>query len=255
MNDLSGKSALITGAGNGIGRESAIRIATDGAAIMCADLDTAAAENTANIIIQQGGKAEALTLDVASEDAVKSAIQDTATAFGRLDVIFNNAGIGGGTDWHKTISVNLSGVYYGLPHGALYMAEHGGGAIINTSSIAGLVGVVGPAATKSVAEIGPGAGSYVAAKHGVVGLTRQYAVMFGKHGVRVNAIAPGYIETAMTENIRGIPESLEFLEALHPIGRLGLPEEIAAAAAFLASDDASFITGVTLPVDGGYTAR
>ena len=121
--------------------------------------------------------------------------------------------------------------------------------------IAGAFGVVGPAATKSMAEIGPGPGSYVAAKHGVVGLTRQYAVMFGKHGVRVNAIAPGYIETAMTENIRGIPESLEFLEALHPIGRLGLPEEIAAAAAFLASDDASFITGVTLPVDGGYTAR
>ena len=255
MNDLSGKSALITGAGNGIGRESAIRIATNGAAIMCADLDSAAAQNTANIIIQQGGKAEALTLDVANEDAVKSAIQDTATAFGGLDVIFNNAGIGGGTDWHKTISINLSGVYYGLHHGAVYMAEHGGGAIINTSSIAGLVGVVGPAATKSMAEIGPGPGSYVAAKHGVVGLTRQYAVMFGKHGVRVNAIAPGYIETAMTENIRGIPESLEFLEALHPIGRLGLPEEIAAAAAFLASDDASFITGVTLPVDGGYTAR
>ncbi len=255
MNDLSSKSALITGAGNGIGRESAIRIATNGAAIMCADLDSAAAQNTANIIIQQGGKAEALTLDVANEDAVKSAIQDTATAFGGLDVIFNNAGIGGGTDWHKTISINLSGVYYGLHHGAVYMAEHGGGAIINTSSIAGLIGVVGPAATKSMAEIGPGPGSYVAAKHGVVGLTRQYAVMFGKHGVRVNAIAPGYIETAMTENIRGIPESLEFLEALHPIGRLGLPEEIAAAAAFLASDDASFITGVTLPVDGGYTAR
>tara|TARA_E500000331_G_scaffold342685_2_gene376606 strand:+ start:421 stop:912 length:492 start_codon:yes stop_codon:yes gene_type:complete len=157
---------------------------------MCADLDSVAADNTANIINQQGGKAEALTLDVANEDAVKSAIQDTATAFGSLDVIFNNAGIGGGNDWHKTISVNLSGVYYGLHHGAVYMAENGGGAIINTSSLAGLVGVAGPPGVRPVAEIGPGPGAYVAAKHGVVGLTRQYAIMFGAHGVRVNAIAP-----------------------------------------------------------------
>lgn len=254
MSDLSGKSGLITGAGNGIGREAAIRMATDGAAIMCADLDAAAAENTANIIIQQGGKAAALSLDVANESAVKSAIQDTAAELGSLDIIFNNAGIAGG-DWDQTIAINLSGVYYGLHHGAVHMAEHGGGVIINTASVAGLVGLVGPAAAQSVAEIGAGAGSYVAAKHGVVGLTRQYAIMFGKHGVRVNAIAPGYIETAMTAEMRGMPGGVEFLETLHPIGRLGLPEDIAAAAAFLASDDAAFITGATLPVDGGYTAR
>jgi NAD(P)-dependent dehydrogenase (short-subunit alcohol dehydrogenase family) len=253
MSNLTGKAGLITGAGNGIGRESAIRMATDGAAIMCADLDIAGAENTANIIIQQGGKAEALNLDVTDESAIKSAIQDTASAFGSLDVIFNNAGIAGG-DWDTTIAINLSGVYYGLHHGAVHMAEHGGGVIINTASVAGMVALVGPAGP-SVSDIGPGAGSYTAAKHGVVGLTKQYAIMFGKHGVRVNAIAPGYIETAMTAEMRGMPGGAEFLRSLHPIGRLGLPEDIAAAAAFLASDDAAFITGITLPVDGGYTAR
>lgn len=168
-------------------------------------------------------------------------------------MIFNNAGIAGG-DWDTTIAINLSGVYYGLHHGAVHMAEHGGGVIINTASVAGMVALVGPAGP-SVSDIGPGAGSYTAAKHGVVGLTKQYAIMFGKHGVRVNAIAPGYIETAMTAEMRGMPGGAEFLRSLHPIGRLGLPEDIAAAAAFLASDDAAFITGITLPVDGGYTAR
>ncbi len=256
MANLETKVALITGAGSGIGRESAIRMATDGASIMCADLDVSSAKNTANIIIQQGGKAEAMELDVAIEASVKAAIYDTAETFGGLHVIFNNAGIGGsGLTWDKTISINLSGVYYGLFHGATFLAEHGGGSIINTASIAGLVGLVGPQTDDPTTELLPGAGAYIAAKHGVAGLTKQFAVSFGRRGVRVNAIAPGYIETPMTAEARETPEAVAFLESLHPMGRLGLPEEIAAAASFLASDDASFITGVILPVDGGYTAR
>ncbi|MEO2178142.1 MAG: SDR family NAD(P)-dependent oxidoreductase [bacterium] len=254
---LEKKVALITGAGSGIGRESALRMANDGASVMCADLDVKSAENTSNIIIQQGGKAAVQELDVADEASVKAAIHHTADTFGDLDIIFNNAGIGGaGLGWDKTISINLSGVYYGLFHGAPFLAARGGGVIINTASVAGLVGLTGPRIEQLPdTELQPGAGAYVAAKHGVIGLTRQFAVTFGAQGVRVNAIAPGYIETPMTAGARETPEGLAYLESLHPMGRLGLPEEIAAAAAFLASDDASFITGVVLPVDGGYTAR
>jgi NAD(P)-dependent dehydrogenase (short-subunit alcohol dehydrogenase family) len=254
---LAHKVALVTGAGSGIGRESALRMAADGAAVMCADIDGAATANTANIIIQQGGRAAAMTLDVTEESAVKAAIAETVASLGGLHILFNNAGIGGEQGWDRIISVNLTGVYFGLLHGGAYMAEQGGGAIINTASIAGLVGLVGMPVADQPPPTGPlpGAGAYIAAKHGVVGLTRQYALMYARWGVRVNAIAPGYIETPMTAGFRAIPAGVEFLKSLHPMGRLGLPEEIAAAAAFLASDDASFITGVVLPVDGGYTAR
>ena len=256
MANLETKKALITGAASGIGRESAIRMATDGAEVMCADLDIAGATNTANIIIQQGGKAEAMELDVSSEAAVKSAIQDTADTFQGVNVIFNNAGVAGGDfGWDKTIAINLSGVYYGLFHGASFLAENGGGSIINTASVAGLVGLTGPHLEDPDVNLPEGAGAYVAAKHGVSGLTKQFAITFGARGVRVNAIAPGYIETPMTAEAREMPGGTEFLTSLHPMGRLGLPEEIASVAAFLASDDASFVNGVILPVDGGYTAR
>lgn len=256
MTNLETKKALITGAASGIGRESAIRMATDGASVMCADLDIAGATNTANIIQQQGGIAQAMELDVSSGSAVKAAIYDTAEAFSGINVLFNNAGIAGSEfGWDKTIAINLSGVYYGLYHGATFMAANGGGSIINTASVAGLVGLTGPQLADPDVELPEGAGAYVAAKHGVSGLTKQFAITFGPRGVRVNAIAPGYIETPMTAGARDLPGGTEYLTSLHPIGRLGLPEEIAAAAAFLASDDASFITGVILPVDGGYTAR
>ena len=132
-------------------------------------------------------------------------------------------------------------------------AERGGGAIVNTASVLGLVGSVGAPRPDAAAPTAPGA--YVAAKHGVAGLTRQFAIMYGPRGVRVNTVAPGYIETSMTAGIRETAEGQEHLESLHPIGRLGQPEEVAAAALFLVSDAASFITGVVLPVDGGYTAR
>ena len=253
---LKDKKALITGAGSGIGRESAVMMADRGAAVMCADIDLQSATNTANIIQQAGGTAEAMALDVADEGAFQAGLKQSVSALGGLNVIFNNAGIAGGRGWDDTIAVNLTGVYYGLFYGAPLLASQGGGVIINTASVAGLVGLTGPQSSPDGSvNLDAGAGAYVAAKHGVAGLTKQYAVTFGKSNVRVNAIAPGYIETPMTEGARDIPGGVEYLESLHPIGRLGQPEEIASVAAFLASDEASFITGVILPVDGGYTAR
>lgn len=253
MTKLADKVALITGAGSGIGRESALRMAKEGAAVMCADRDIEGAETTAGFIQNSGGKAGVLELDVTQEKEVVAALTTTASELGSLNIIFNNAGVGGaGFGWDTTIAVNLTGVYLGLFHGAPFLADQGGGVIINTASVAGLVGLTSLAPTE---ELPAGAGAYVAAKHGVVGLTKQYAVTFGPRGVRVNAIAPGYIVTPMTAPARDIDGAISYLESLHPIGRLGQPEEIASAAAFLASDDASFITGVVLPVDGGYTAR
>src|SRR5690606_19896448 len=145
--------------------------------------------------------------------------------------------------------------YYGLAHGARLLAEQGGGAIVNTSSIAGLQGLVGMVPAEGLPDPASGVGAYVAAKHGVVGLTKQFALTYARHGVRVNAVCPGYTFTPMTEGLTSAEGGRRFLESLHPMGRLGQPEEIAAAVAFLVSDDASFITGVALPVDGGYSAR
>ncbi|MEM7078734.1 MAG: SDR family oxidoreductase [Pseudomonadota bacterium] len=253
-NRLSDKVALITGAGSGIGRATAVRYAAEGASVVCADLDTQAAEGTVALIAEDGGTADSLGLDVSDEDQIKQAIAHTVETYGGMQVLFNNAGVGGGFTWDQTIAVNLSGVVYGIWHGGKYMAANGGGAIINTASIAGLVGLTAPGVT-DLESLEEGSGAYIAAKHGVSGLTKQYAITLGPHNVRVNAIAPGYIETPMTADFREDPEVAAYLTDLHPLGRLGRPEEIASAAAFLASEDASFVNGVILPVDGGYTAR
>lgn len=256
MADLAGKVALITGAASGIGRASALRMASDGAAVMCADLDEAGAQDTAARVAEHGGRSAAMKLDVSSEAEVKEALQATIRELGGLNVLFNNAGVGGGFGWDRTIGINLSGVYYGLLHGAALLAERGGGAIVNTASVAGLVGLTGLQAENAQnAPVTEGAGAYVAAKHGVVGLTKQFAITYARRGVRVNALAPGYIYTAMIEGMTSNPQGDRFLASLHPMNRLGTAEEVAAAASFLASDDASFITGITLPIDGGYSAR
>lgn len=257
MARLEGKVALITGAGSGIGRASALRLAGEGAAVMCADIDAAGAEQTAAEVAEHGGKSSAMALDVSSEAEVKGALERTAKELGGLSIVFNNAGISGqGAPWETVIAVNLSGVYYGTFHGCAALAANGGGSVINTASVAGLAGLVMPEMPGAEnAPVPPGNGAYTAAKHGVVGITRQFAVLYGKRGVRVNAIAPGYIMTPMIGMVRQAPAFEQFIAGLHPMGRLGQPEEIGAAAAFLASDDASFITGAVLPVDGGYTAR
>ena len=257
MARLENTIALVTGAGSGIGRASSLAFAAEGAAVMCADIDEETAQDTAAQIAERGGRSAALRLDVTEEADVERALAETVEQLGGLHVVFNNAGIGGAAGWERTLAVNLHGVYYGLKHGAQLLAERGGGSIINTASIAGLVALVGAqtrAANEPPPDAPPGA-AYVTSKHGVVGLTRQFAVSYARRGVRVNCINPGYIETPMTSALTESEEARSYVASLHPMGRLGQPEEIAAAAVFLASDEASFITGHTLVVDGGYTAR
>lgn len=254
MGRLDGRCALITGAGAGIGQASALRMAQEGATVLCSDVDRQIAEGTAARIEEAGGKAEAWALDVSSEEQVIEAVARARKDHGGLQILFNNAGVSN-LDWDTVVRINLSGVFYGLKHAAPLMAEQGGGAIVNTSSILGLVGFTLPPGLYEDAEANPDGPAYIATKHGVAGLTKQFALQYGPAGVRVNAISPGFIETNMTAQFRDTDAGRDFLISRHPLGRLGRPEEIASVAAFLASDDASFVNGVVLPVDGGYTAQ
>ena len=199
-------------------------------------------ENTAAGIDEGGGKGVAIELDVTSEDAVKAALEATVAQLGALHILVNDAGISGRKGgFDDVIAVNLKGVYYGLEHGAPLIEQHGGGAIVSLSSIMGLIGGTSP--------------GYTASKHGVLGLTRSYALLYAERGVRVNCVNPGYIQTPMTAEIFSDEERRAKMLALHPIGRLGVAQDVANAILFLVSDDASFVTGIPLPVDGGYTAQ
>lgn len=246
---LQNNVALVTGAGSGIGRACALRFAAEGAAVMCIGTHFEGEIETAKEIERAGGVAEARRVDVSDEDAVVRALDAALERFGRLDIVVNNAGVGG-APWDKTIAINLSGAYYGTLHAATRMAERGGGSIINVASVLGLVGT---GAFPDFPDLDPT--PYVASKHGILGVTKSFAISYASRGVRVNAICPGYIRTPMIEGLVGNLEMRQALEALHPIGRLGKPEEVAGAALFLASSDAAFVTGIALPVDGGYTAR
>jgi NAD(P)-dependent dehydrogenase (short-subunit alcohol dehydrogenase family) len=252
--NLEGKSALVTGGASGIGRATALAFARDGARVAVADILEEAAQSTVAEIEAMGGQALAIACDVTDDDAVKAMIAATVDAFGGLDCAFNNAGIApyqvnaGGQKiadvapeaWRRLIDVNLTGVWLCLRHEVAQMRAQGsGGVIINTASILGLIG----SATSS---------AYVAAKHGVVGLTKTAAADHAEDNIRVNAVCPGYIETAMTEETmrrRG-----ERILARVPMARMGQAGEIAEAVVWLCSPKASFVTGVSWAVDGGYTA-
>ena len=235
---LQDKVALITGAGSGIGRAIALEFAREGAKVLVAELDEAAGRAVAD---ELGAQARFQRCDVTNEDEVRATVQAAVDAFGRLDIMVNNAGVAS-DDWDTTLAVNLSGVYYGCKHAAESMAARDGGVIINLASILGLVGI-------------GAADPYVAAKHGVVGLTRNFAITYAGRGVRVNCINPGFIETPMTRGFTETPGIHQQIEGQTPMGRWGKPEEVAKAALFLASDDSSFMTGAPLIVDGGWTAR
>ena len=252
--NLEGKSALVTGGASGIGRATALAFAREGARVAVADIMQDAAQRTVTEIEAIGGQALAIACDVTDDDAVKAMIAATVDAFGGLDCAFNNAGIApyqvnaGGQKiadvapeaWRRLIDVNLTGVWLCLRHEVAQMRAQGsGGVIINTASILGLVG----SATSS---------AYVAAKHGVVGLTKTAAADHAEDNIRVNAVCPGYIETPMTEETmrrRG-----ERILARVPMARMGKAGEIAEAVVWLCSPKASFVTGVSWAVDGGYTA-
>lgn len=238
---LQDKAALITGAGSGIGRAIALEFAREGARLLLAELDEESGKAVAEVVEAAGGEARFQPCDVAKEADVKQAIEAAVEAFGKLDIMVNNAGVAQ-KDWDTTIAVNLSGVYYGCRLAAEQMAQQGSGVIVNMASMLGIIGI-------GMED------PYVAAKHGVVGLTKNFAIMYGPRGVRVNCICPGWIETPMTAVIQSAEAIRQQLEEQTPLRRMGKPEEIAKAALFLACDESSFVTGTPLIVDGGWTAR
>ncbi len=250
--DFTGQVAFVTGAGSGMGLATAQAFAEAGAAVVLADVNGDALRSATEALTESGHQALGVICDVSDEDQVAAAVERTVATFGRLDMAFNNAGIqvppSDAADESFVVfdmvnAINLRGVWACMKHELWQMRAQGSGAIVNCSSLGGLVGL-------------PGRASYHATKHGVIGLTRSAALEYAPRGVRINAICPGTIHTPMVDDMiaKGeldIPEA----EANQPIGRLGRSEEIASAVLWLCSPGASFVVGVALPVDGGYTAR
>ena len=248
--DFSGRVALVTGAAGGIGRATAIELARAGAKVTVAYIDLDPARETVALIEKAGGTALACRVDVADSASVAAMVKTTVDHFGRLDFAHNNAGVmGGGRPivdmpdevWLRGIAVMLTGVFYCMKHEIPAMIRGGGGAIVNTSSGAGLIGV-------------PNQADYVAAKHGVIGLTKSAALENITKNVRINSICPGTARSRMVDGwLQGSEEAERQVASLHPIGRIAEPEEIARAVCWLLSDDASFVVGAAIAADGGYT--
>ncbi|MCR9092896.1 MAG: SDR family oxidoreductase [bacterium] len=250
--EFEGRVAFITGTASGIGRAASRLFAARGARVVLADIDREAGASVAEEIRQTGAEAVFVETDVADDAAVGRAVATATERFGRLDYAYNNAGLSGPPNfvadmpeeqWRRTIDVMLTGVFLCMKHQIPAILAAGGGAIVNCASGAGLIGF-------------PGQSAYVASKHGVIGLTRAAALEYGSQGIRVNSICPGTARTAMVEDVvRETPALQQELEALHPIGRIAEPEEIAEAALWLCSERSSFVLGAALSVDGGYVAQ
>ncbi|SLK00506.1 SDR family oxidoreductase [Novosphingobium mathurense] len=245
---LEGKVALVTGASGGIGRAAALAFARSGAKVLVCDVKDEEGRETVSMIEAAGGTAIWQRCDVSSSSEIKAMVGRAVDAWGRLDCAFNNAGVNllgrdefADENWDVAISINLTGVMRCIREEAEVMLRNGGGAIVNTSSINGLVG-------------NPNQPGYVASKHGVVGLTRQAALKWAKEGIRVNAVCPGVIETPMTAPIVSDPQLRSLVDSMTPMGRFGKPEEIAEAVVWLCSDAASFVTGHPMVIDGGAIA-
>lgn len=247
----SGHVALVTGAGNGIGRATALAFAANGLKVIVSDIDIPGGEETVAQIKAAGGEASFVQCNVAREEEVKALIARTVATYGRLDYAFNNAGIdiekgrladSSEAEFDAIMDVNVKGVWLCMKHQIPLMLAQGGGSIVNTASVAGLIAA-------------PKMGIYSASKHAVIGMTKSAAVEYGKKNIRVNAVCPAVIDTEMFRRAKeGDPKKAELAVLMHPVGRIGKAEEIAAAVLYLSSDLAGFTTGVALPVDGGLTA-
>ena len=249
---MDGKVVIITGAASGIGRATAQIFAREGARVIIADVNEKGGEETLSMINKVGQQGLFVKADMTAETDVKTLIERAISAHGRLDAAFNNAGIEGkqgssadmpANEFDRIIAVNLKGVYLCMKYQIQAMLKGGGGAIVNTASVAGLVGF-------------PGLGAYVASKHGVIGLTKTAALEYAKANIRVNCVCPGLIDTPMVGRLGGSnPEMVAALTQTEPVGRLGKPAEIGEAAVWLCSDHASFVTGHSMVVDGGLVAQ
>lgn len=251
MSLFDGKVAVVTGGGSGIGQAACYLYAREGAKVVVSDIDETGGNETCRAIQEMKGDAIFVRADVSNPSDCQAMVDSTLEKYGRLDIAFNNAGIGGEASrtadysiegWQKVIEINLSGVFYCMKYEIPALLKSGGGAIVNMASILGQVGF----------ESSP---AYVAAKHGVVGLTGTAAVEYSKQGIRINSVGPGFIRTPLISGLEQNDEIRDHLISLHPIGRLGEAEEVAELVIWLSSEKASYVVGAYYPIDGGYLAR
>jgi len=256
MSLVVGKVALVTGSGAGIGRAAALKFADEGAKVVVSDVDVDGGNETVALVKQKGGDAVFVKADVAKAADVEALVARVVGVYSRLDCACNNAGIEGKIiplveqsedNFDRVMSINAKGVFLCLKYEIAEMLKNGGGAIVNLASVAGLIGF-------------PGLSPYVASKHAINGLTKNAALEYSKHGIRVNSICPGGIETRMLDSLvsqasGGKAATREMMDPLHPIGRIGMPNEVAELIVWLCSPRASFVTGANIPIDGGYVAQ